>query len=72
MQAFLFILNKEQDEGIFLDQDYILNKAMLTEEEQQKIVLALKSISATGQLENKALTKNQTISFLKNMLILLK
>lgn len=41
--------------GIFLDKDYILNKTALTDEEQQRIILALKTISATGQLEAEAL-----------------
>jgi len=37
--------------GIFLDSSFVLNKTMLTSEEQQKIILALRSLSATGQLE---------------------
>ena len=41
--------------GIFLDKDYVLDKTALTDKEQQRIVMALKSISAAGQLETDAL-----------------
>ena len=43
--------------GIFLDKDYVLNRAALTDEEQQRIMLALKSISAAGQIETAALAE---------------
>lgn len=41
--------------GIFLDKEYVLNKTALTDEEQQRIILALKSITATGQVETESL-----------------
>lgn len=51
--------------GIFLDKDYVLNKTALTDEEQQKIILALKSISATGQVDIDALTDRLNNLFAK-------
>lgn len=52
--------------GIFLDQHYVLNKTTLTQQEQQRIILALKSICASGQLEAKLLAGKLENLFAQN------
>lgn len=52
--------------GIFLDKDYVFNKTALTDEEQDKILLALLSISGAGQFRTDALVNKLSNLFSKN------
>lgn len=41
--------------GIFLDDDFVLNKSVLSESEQQNILVGLRSLSAAGNIETERL-----------------
>ncbi|MGF7109290.1 helix-turn-helix transcriptional regulator [Treponema pedis] len=52
--------------GIFIDESYVINKSILTKEEQEKILLALQCLSPVDEIHTESIVNRLSAIFQKN------